>query len=157
MTHLLPRVYLRTKNEMIMVNIMEVIVWTHRQTDGQMDGCICPGEWTDRWTDRRGETNLYPPNNNVVQGVWSYCNLASNHINNTDIQMKIPPQFSWFSPAFLLTPQHGRHYWCHSVPEVQAHLTCALRPEQGGWHIADNIFKCNCILIKISLKFIPQG
>ena len=38
-----------------------------------------------------------------------------------------------------------------------------LRPEQGGHHFADNIFKCIFlnenvwILIKISLKFIPKG
>ena len=38
-----------------------------------------------------------------------------------------------------------------------------LRPRQNGRHFADDIFKCIflnenvCILIKISLKFVPQG
>ena len=38
-THLLPRGYFHTKNEMIAVNIVKVIeqTWIHRQTDGRMD------------------------------------------------------------------------------------------------------------------------
>ena len=38
-----------------------------------------------------------------------------------------------------------------------------LRPRQNGRHFTDNIFKCIflnksvCILIKISLKFVPKG
>ena len=39
----------------------------------------------------------------------------------------------------------------------------SLRPKQNGRHLAANIFKCIflneniCILIKISLKFVPRG
>ena len=39
----------------------------------------------------------------------------------------------------------------------------SLRPEQNGWHVADNILKCNFLnekcymLIQISLKFDPKG
>ena len=38
-----------------------------------------------------------------------------------------------------------------------------LRPRQNGRYFADDIFRCNfvnekfCILIKISLKFVPKG
>ena len=36
------------------------------------------------------------------------------------------------------------------------------RPRQNGFHIAENVFECvflyqNCILIWISLKFVPKG
>ena len=60
-TQLLPRGYLHTPNDMILVNIMEVIEWTWigLQLDRQLDG--------------QGETNIPPPNinnnNYVVQRV----------------------------------------------------------------------------------------
>ena len=53
------------------------------------------------------------------------------------------------------------HYWLSVWRNFRPVNT--LRPEQNGQHFADNIFKCvflkwnNCILIRISLKFVPEG
>ena len=50
-------------------------------------------------------------------------------------------------------PATGRRYICHKL----------ISPGQNGRQFADDIFRCNfvnekfCILIKISLKFVPEG
>ena len=57
---------------------------------------------------------------------------------------------------------------CRNCTLVKQHSCCetlfnSLRPRQNGRHFADDIFKCIFlnenvwILIKISLKFVPQG
>ena len=51
-------------------------------------------------------------------------------------------------------------YEGHIVPYTIINTS---RPRQNGHHFADNIFKCIsmnekiCILIQISLKFVPRG
>ena len=56
---------------------------------------------------------------------------------------------------------HRERRLCHYVPHTCKWIN-TLRPRQGGWHFADDIFKCIFLnedawmSINISLKFVPK-
>ena len=135
---------------MIGVNIVEVIEQTQirLQTDTQKD----------RQAGRRMSWNQYIlPTNMLSRGyndvvIWHWTVLIT-----LIYKWKFPHCSAGSVQLFFWPHSTGDIIGVTQCSEVQAHLTCALRPEQSGSHIADNIFKCISILIKISLKFIPVG
>ena len=77
-----------------------------------------------------------------------------------DYTMKFPAQ----SPLCLRCNVHSRSFHCLSSPTARQSSTLInpFTPRQNGRHFADDIFKCMlmnekfCILIQISLKFVPK-
>ena len=82
--------------------------------------------------------------------------LKLNHVSKRG-----PWNPSWEDKDMFIMHNHYHYCWCPASLQRQV-IFNTMRPRQNGRHFADDIFKCIFlneniwILIKISLKFVPQ-
>ena len=111
---------------------------------------------------------------NALTLIWFYRNMQNYCISNCKNALAIRQFFTkplnwwlWIPAWGWLWPNIGFYissYICLFRVHRNLMLVVVTHPtEQNGSHFADNIFKCRflnekfCILIQISLKFVPNG
>ena len=101
--------------------------------------------------------------------MWIHYERLHNHNkakHNKTVCIFLGIYCTFHSPDIIIQNDQQKAHCTSACPCINTSNIVAintLRPRQNGRHFADDIFKCIfvnenvCILIKISLKFVPKG
>ena len=149
-------------------NILETIIWNDQKISLQWPHIgIMPSQITGSLTLYSGQLQIQQ--NFALFHFYCAGNPLFNSGSPSQRASNVESMFmAWHCHVFQMAHKicqdlHCSKGWYHTWCDWYTMGFITLRSEQSDGHIADDISKCNflngdvCILIEISIKFIPQG